>query len=130
MKVKKLLIVDDEADFLETAAQRLSFEGFDVVEALDGDTALAILAKSDPPDMVLLDIMMPRLNGIEVFKKMRSDPRTSKTPVIFLTVWDDLVEDTSIRSDPYCTTLFKPFEFDALVKLMQEIFEGRWPSKG
>ncbi|MFA4875071.1 MAG: response regulator [bacterium] len=130
MDKKRVLIVDDEADFVETASQRLSFEGFEIAEALDGETALALIQKGAIPDIILLDIMMPGMNGIDVFSKLRSDPRTADVPIIFLTVWEHLIPGAALRSKTPCATLRKPFDFDDLIKLMRDMLEGRKVSEG
>ena len=79
----KILLVDDEKDIVEFLQYNLVQEGFEVITAYDGIEALKKL--SEKPDLVILDIMMPQLNGYDVCKKIRSLPEFRQTPVIFLT---------------------------------------------
>lgn len=81
--MKKILLVDDERDIVEFLQYNLKQEGFNVVSAYDGDEALDKL--KEKPDLIILDIMMPKLNGYEVFKKIRTIPGFNHTPIIFLT---------------------------------------------
>lgn len=85
---KKVLIADDEADILEIISYNLQLHGYDVITAKDGDQAL-IKAKEQKPDLIILDIMMPKKNGIEVCKILRGQPEYEKTLIIFLTALND-----------------------------------------
>ena len=116
-----VMIVDDEADFVASAAQRLAFEGFQVLEAFDGESALQLLNAGKTPDIILLDIMMPGISGIEVFKRLRAQPATASIPVIFLTVWDRLLADPAIAQDARAFFLQKPFNFDVLIRKIREM---------
>ena len=93
-KGKKILIADDEPDILEIIQYNLQKEGYDVVTAKDGDEAL-VRAKSQNPDLIILDIMMPRKNGVEVCEILRSQPAFKSTLIIFLTALND--ESSHIR---------------------------------
>jgi two-component system alkaline phosphatase synthesis response regulator PhoP len=79
----KILLVDDEPDIVEFLQYNLVQEGFDVISAYDGSEALSKI--SQKPDLIILDIMMPKMDGFEVFKKIRETPGFEKLPVIFLT---------------------------------------------
>jgi DNA-binding response OmpR family regulator len=81
---KRLLVVDDEADFLEILTIWLKFKGFDVETALDGFAALEKL-EGGHFNLILLDLMMPRLNGFEFCKKVRGSEKFGKTPIVVLT---------------------------------------------
>ena len=83
---KRVLVVDDEPDFLEMMQLRLELQGYEVLTAEDGRQALERV-KKDKPDIVLLDIMMPVMNGLEVLKKIRSINR--KLPVYILTAFSN-----------------------------------------
>jgi len=87
----KILLVDDEKDIVEFLEYNLVQEGFDVITAYDGMEALKKL--SEKPDLVILDIMMPQLNGYDVCKKIRSLPEFRQTPVIFLTAKSSEVDE-------------------------------------
>lgn len=86
MAKRKILVVDDEIDFLEILRTRLEANNYDVITAMDGIAALE-KAKSEKPDAVLLDIMMPGLDGLDVLKKIRKeDP---KLPVFIITAFSN-----------------------------------------
>lgn len=82
-KTKKVLVVEDEGLLRELLAEKMRLEGFDVLEAMDGEKGLQ-LALEEEPDLVLLDLLMPGMGGMEVLKHMREDARTRSTPVIIL----------------------------------------------
>lgn len=84
MARKKILVVDDEKDLVDIVAFNLRREQYDVLTAGDGEKALEV-AKRETPDLVLLDLMMPGVGGLEVCRRLRSEPRTARTPVIMLT---------------------------------------------
>jgi len=87
-KHKKILIADDEPDIVEIIQYNLIKEGYEVVTARDGDEALT-KAKSSNPDLIILDIMMPKKNGVEVCEILRSQAAFKDTLVIFLTALND-----------------------------------------
>lgn len=91
MMKMKILLVDDEKDIVEFLQYNLLQEGFDVITAFNGIEALKKL--SENPDLVILDIMMPQLNGYDVCKKIRSLPEYRQTPVIFLTAKSSEVDE-------------------------------------
>ncbi len=82
--VTRVLIAEDEPHIVESLTFVLSRSGFEVSSVLDGEAAIARL-RSDPPDMVILDVMLPRLNGFDVLKRLKSDPALRSIPVIILT---------------------------------------------
>jgi two-component system alkaline phosphatase synthesis response regulator PhoP len=79
----KILLADDEKDIIEFLKYNLEIEGFEVITAYDGEEALSKI--SQKPDLILLDIMMPKVDGFEVCNRIRQIPGFEKTPVIFLT---------------------------------------------
>lgn len=85
---KKILIADDEADILEIIAYNLELHGYQVVTAKDGDQAIR-MAREENPDLIILDIMMPKKSGIEVCKILRSQPEFKNTLIVFLTALND-----------------------------------------
>ncbi len=93
-KSKKVLIADDEPDILEILKYNLANEGYEVVTAKDGDEALE-KARRTRPDLVVLDIMMPKKTGVEVCQLLRSQPDFKDTLIIFLTAVND--EGTQVR---------------------------------
>jgi DNA-binding response OmpR family regulator len=80
-----VLIAEDEAHIVESLSFVLGREGYDVISVADGEAALARLRGSHPPDLMILDVMLPRRNGFEVLKAVRSDQRLSWLPVLMLT---------------------------------------------
>src|SRR5258705_9579223 len=93
-KARKVLIADDEPDILEILKYNLSNEGYEVITAKDGDEALE-KARRTQPDLVVLDIMMPRKTGVEVCQLLRAQPAFKETLIIFLTALND--ETTHIK---------------------------------
>lgn len=120
MSNKLILIVDDEQDFVKTTALRLRFEGYDVAEACDGKKAIACI-KQQKPDLILLDIMMPGMNGVEVCEKLRANPETSRIPIIFLTVWERLLPRAESKNQEIYRHLIKPFDFNKLIETIRDL---------
>lgn len=103
----KILLVDDDIDLLDVTAYALRREGFDVIVATDGTQALRRW-ESDQPDLILLDVGLPRLNGLEVCRKIR---QTSTVPIIILTAASDedhVVQGFRQGADDYVTKPFSP----------------------
>lgn len=82
--MKKILFVEDESALQKTFGDILKREGYGVVSALDGETGLK-LAKEEKPDLILLDLILPKMDGIEVLEKLKADEGTKDIPVIILT---------------------------------------------
>lgn len=80
----KILIVDDEPIVQKVLSEALRAEGFETISALDGEKGLSI-AFSQKPDLILLDIIMPKMDGISVLKKLKESPRTKEIPIVVLT---------------------------------------------
>ena len=89
----RILVVDDVPDNVEILRMRLSTLGYDVVEANDGEEALAKVA-ADPPDLILLDVMMPKIDGLEVARRVKADRTLPFIPVIMVTVWAEVQTET------------------------------------
>ncbi|MBN1870617.1 MAG: response regulator [Candidatus Omnitrophica bacterium] len=81
---KKILVVDDEKKIRELLEIRLSSEGYEVIQAKDGEEGVQ-KAKANLPDLILMDVMMPKMDGAEATKYLQEDPATKGIPVIFLT---------------------------------------------
>lgn len=115
---KHILIVDDEADLVELVSYNLKKEGFIVDSASDGETALTKIRK-DKYDLVILDLMLPGIQGMELCRILRNDPKTSAIPIIMLTAKGDEVDrilGLEMGADDYMTKPFSPRELVARVK--------------
>ena len=120
-KGKKILIADDEPDIVEIIQYNLLKEGFEVVAARDGDEAL-VKAKQQNPDLIILDIMMPKKNGVEVCSILRSQPAFKDTLIIFLTALNDensQIKGLEIGADDYVS---KPISPKVLVSRVNALF--------
>ena len=114
MKRGRILVVDDEPDLLELVKHQLGKEHYEVTTAQDGEVALA-QARRQPPDLVVLDLMLPGIDGLEVCRRLKSDPRTMHVPIIMLTAKgeeSDAVIGLSQGADDYVR---KPFGSKELV---------------
>jgi DNA-binding response OmpR family regulator len=110
-----ILLVDDEAHIVELARMYLEKEGFEVRSAGDGHRALRLIA-DEPPDLVVLDLMLPRVDGWEVCRRVRAE---SDLPIIMLTARDETVDKIvglELGADAYLTKPFHPRELVAWVK--------------
>jgi two-component system, OmpR family, alkaline phosphatase synthesis response regulator PhoP len=107
---KKILIVDDEPDIVEFLRYNLKKEGYEVVSAHDGAQALTVAAK-ELPDLILLDIMMPEIDGIETCRQLRANAVFANTPIAFLTARDEdysQIMALDVGGDDYITKPIKP----------------------
>ena len=90
MKNKKVLVVDDEDDAVSFLEAILKEQGLDVISANDGEAGLNKV-RSESPDLVFLDVQMPKINGFDLFKMIRDDEKTKKIPIIMLTGIEDKI---------------------------------------
>jgi len=121
-------VVEDEKDVREMIRLNLKAAGFDVVEAGNGAEALA-LAKNDPPKVIILDLMMPEMSGVEVCRALRRNPATSRIPVLMLTAKsteEDKVVGFEVGADDYVTKPFSPRELVLRVRAVAR----RQPDQG
>ncbi len=119
--VKKILIVEDERDILQLVKLYLEKEGFRTITAATGAEGLKS-AKWDKPDLIVLDLMLPEIDGLEVCKRLRSAPETAMLPIIMLTAKaeeSDTVIGLELGADDYVT---KPFSPKALVARVKALF--------
>lgn len=110
MSKGKILVVDDEIYIVHILDFSLGMEGYEVITALDGEQAIERL-KVEKPDLVVLDIMMPKLDGYEVCKAIKSNPATKQTPVILLSAKGRNVDQKlgfDVGADDYITKPFSP----------------------
>jgi len=119
----KVLLVDDEADIRRIAALSLSgIGGMEVAQASGGSEGIR-MAREDRPDVILLDMMMPGLDGPATFQALRSDPETSAIPVVFLTAKAMSAEVDRLRDLGARGVLIKPFDPMALPRLLRELLD-------
>ena len=114
-----VLIVEDDADLREMMAQLLSLEGFQTSTVSNGREALQYLAGGDKPEVILLDLMMPVMDGWEFRRKQQSDPDLSGVPVIVLSAIDQ-TRAADLHAQAF---LKKPLDFDRLVRLVRQYCE-------
>jgi two-component system alkaline phosphatase synthesis response regulator PhoP len=117
---QKILVVDDEADLTKLVAHHLQKEGFEPLCALNGSEALKVAAKQ-LVSLVILDVMMPGEDGLQVCRKLRAKEETASLPILFLTAKDeesDKVVGLELGADDYVTKPFSPKELMARVKAL------------
>ncbi|MEM6313721.1 MAG: response regulator transcription factor [Planctomycetota bacterium] len=117
---KLVLIVDDERDLVELVTHNLSRSGYRTMAAGDGRTALD-RARRDKPDLIILDVMMPNVDGHEVARRLKGDPETAHIPIIMLTAKaeeTDEIVGLKIGADDYVT---KPFSMKVLIARMESV---------
>lgn len=119
----RILVVDDHPDNVELLRARLSAQGYEVQAANDGEQALAAVA-ADPPDLILLDVMMPRMDGMEVARRIKSNSELPFIPIIMQTALDSTerrVEGLDAGADDYITKPINFAELEARVRSMLRI---------
>src|SRR5690348_14933265 len=119
-----VLVVDDNADAVEALAQILEYEGFDVVTALDGREALDYLRTSPLPDLILLDLMMPVMDGWQVRRELANTPMLASVPVIVMTA---LAGGAQIDAD---AIIAKPIDLKRLLQVIDELLSRRGETQG
>jgi phosphate regulon transcriptional regulator PhoB len=127
MHTKKILVVDDEPDIVELVSYNLKKEGFEVSSASDGAEALAKIRKGRF-DFLILDLMLPGLQGIELCRILRNDTKTKNLPIIMLTAKGEEVDrilGLEIGADDYMTKPFSPRELVARVKAVLRRFSEK-----
>jgi len=120
MPREKVLIVEDERDILEVMSYNLQREGYAVLTSRDGAKGLAMAGK-ETPDIILLDLMLPGLDGLEVCRRLKGDPQTRNIPIIMVTAKgeeSDVVIGLGMGADDYVVKPFGPRELVARVKAM------------
>lgn len=115
---KKILVVEDEESLLRLESILLSSKGYNVVGVKDGKAALDAVA-TEQPDLIILDIMLPEIDGIEVCRRIKADPATAKIPVVMLTAKksrQDVEAGTEAGADAYIT---KPFKTAMVIEVIE-----------
>jgi CheY-like chemotaxis protein len=123
-----ILVAEDERDIREFLAMALEVSGFHVVEARNGEEAIA-LAASHTPDLILLDIRMPKVTGFQACEALKSDPNTKDIPIIFLSAYanhDEIQQGLALGADEYLT---KPIGPDVLTQRVTDVLRQSRPQK-
>ncbi|MEZ4986301.1 MAG: response regulator transcription factor [Saprospiraceae bacterium] len=129
MESAKILVVDDEPDILEFLQYNLEKEGFIVVTASDGEAGIAV-AEKEMPDLIILDIMMPKMDGVEVCRVLRNRPKFDKTIITFLTAREeDFSQIAALETggDDYITKPIRPRVFISRIKALLRRSDRREP---
>jgi DNA-binding response OmpR family regulator len=116
--MKRVLIIEDDRDIVELVRYNLANEGFQVSAAHDGSTGLSTLKKT-PPDLLLLDLMLPKFSGLEICREIRRDDSLNRLPILMLTARGeeaDRVVGLEMGADDYVTKPFSPRELLARVR--------------
>lgn len=119
---KKILLVDDEAGFAELLRDLLIMDGYDVQLSHDGVEALEAL-NDFMPHVIISDIMMPRMGGFELFKKLRTQPSTSHIPFLFISGFQDERVLQEVRQIGEFTILPKPIDMEKIEEQLNEILK-------
>jgi two-component system alkaline phosphatase synthesis response regulator PhoP len=120
LKTEKIVVIEDEDDILEVIAYNLKREGYEVITSTSGEDGLEKIEKSSP-QLVVLDLMLPEIDGLELCRKLKSDPLTRSIPVIMVTAKgeeSDVVLGLGVGADDYVTKPFSPKELVARVKAL------------
>jgi CheY-like chemotaxis protein len=123
VKRRRILVADDEIYILHILEFSLNLEGYEVICATSGPDALAKIAK-ERPDLVVLDVLMPQMDGHEVCRRLKADERTRDIPIIFLSARDtqtDLDIGLRLGAEAYIT---KPFSPQRLIDTIQNLLDG------
>jgi two-component system, OmpR family, phosphate regulon response regulator PhoB len=118
--MKRVLLIEDDRDIVELVRYNLEREGFQVAAATDGASGLAQVRKT-PPDILLLDLMLPKLSGLDICKEIRRDTSLNRLPILMLTARGeeaDRVVGLEMGADDYVTKPFSPRELGARVKAL------------
>ncbi len=117
---KRILVIEDDRDIVELVRYNLEKDGYQVATATDGAIGMAQIKKS-PPDLLVLDLMLPKLSGLEICKEVRRDAALNRLPILILTARGeeaDRVVGLELGADDYVTKPFSPREFVARVKAL------------
>ena len=127
-----VLVIDDEKDLLELVRYNLEKEGYRVKTAEDGEAGLGAAVR-ELPDIVVVDLMLPGIDGLEVCRRLRADQRTARTPIIMLTAKSaeiDRIVGLEMGADDYVTKPFSPRELAARIKaVLRRVLSQQTPAQ-
>jgi CheY-like chemotaxis protein len=121
---KKILVVEDVADTRKLFTLSLTHFGFEVFEAIDGIEGLERTA-SVHPDLIIMDIRMPRMDGLEAMTRLKADSATRNIPILVATANTDKIEIQTLREAGACDVLIKPIELKILRQTVERYVSGR-----
>ena len=119
LMTRKILVIDDNPDTRDLTHLHLTTEGFVVVVASDGREGL-YMAVAEQPDLIITDISMPELNGIELVKQLKTQPELNNVPILVLTAFGDAEMDQAIRAGAH-RAMSKPVHLDSLMDEVREL---------
>ncbi len=119
-----ILIVEDNDKNMKLARDILQVKGYRTLEATTGEDGVRV-AKAQLPDLVLMDIQLPGINGIEAFKELRADPRTAAIPVIAFTASVTLTDRSHVTAAGFDAFLSKPIDLKEFVATIKRLTDGR-----
>lgn len=114
----KVLIIEDEPDIMELVQVTLSGDNYHLLEARDGEIGLE-LGTTQHPDLILLDIMLPKIDGYEICRRLKADKKTCQIPVLMLTAFGqkrEIEEGYKVKADDYIVKPFEPLKLRQRVK--------------
>ena len=120
----RILVVDEDALLRANLSRLLALEGHEVIEADGGERAVE-LALAGPPDLVLCDLVMPDLDGQEVTRRLRADPRTAGVPIVIVTGSASVASESCADALGADACVTKPFELDHLLAVVSRLLQGR-----
>jgi two-component system, OmpR family, alkaline phosphatase synthesis response regulator PhoP len=123
MSQPRILVADDEPHITHVVSLKLTNAGYDVRTAADGEEALE-LALGDPPDLLITDLQMPYMSGLELATSLKSDPRTADIPVLMLTARGFSIPRDEIERTNIAEVLSKPFSPKEVLAKVQSLLKG------
>ncbi len=122
MAAARILLVEDDSGIRDSVAEVLELEGYQVAAVANGSDALEWLAREVPPDVLLVDLVMPVMSGGELLARVRADPRLAGVPAVLMTAAIPTAQSPIPAAD---ATLPKPFELDALLDVVGRLSRAR-----
>ena len=120
---RRILVVDDEPSIVKMVSKRLEVEGFDVLIAMDGEEGLA-KAQTESPDLIVLDLMLPKINGYEVCGQLKQDARYQKIPIMLFTAKVQAKDEQLGKECGADAYIRKPFQGKELVDTIRTLLAG------
>ncbi|MDD4954550.1 MAG: response regulator, partial [Candidatus Omnitrophica bacterium] len=117
---KKILIVDDEPDIVKTTSIMLDLEGYEIIAAVSGEDAIEKI-RIDKPDLIILDVVLPGINGKEITLRLKEDSRYKNIPIILITAQTQRNELEKLKKLPADFCLTKPFDSALLTLKVKEL---------